>query len=428
MALRFHWSMSSAGDRHRGATARARQSGVPDLEAHLAFCRRAADCGIESLLTAFGFHRPDPIALAAALGVLTDRITFMIAVRSGVCSPTSLVQQINTLSALTQGRVCLNIVAGHTPEEQRYYGDFLSHDERYERTDEFLTICRRFWSGESPITFAGRYYRIENGRLNTPFVSDERRSPEIFLGGNSARAESLAIKHADCLWRLPDAPERMRPRIGPIVDTGTEVGLLVSMIARPTRAEAVDAAYAMVDALGAAPRDTQHEFQRRSDSVAFRTTFDLASATESGWLTPCLWSGAVPFLGAPAIALVGSADDVAEAIVDYTRVGVTQFLFMGWPDIDQMTFFSEAILPLVRAREGGSRCERDGVSREHAATAPSLTGNRSCFDSIGDYHRAESGRTPHARTRPASPTPVFPISTCRCRSPTPRRRAASIRC
>ena len=44
---------------------------------------------------------------------------------------------------LTGGRVSLNIVAGHSPDEQRYYGDFLTHDERYERTDEFLTICRR---------------------------------------------------------------------------------------------------------------------------------------------------------------------------------------------------------------------------------------------------------------------------------------------
>jgi len=78
--------------------------------------------------------------------------------------------------------------------EMRYYGDFLAHDERYERTDEFLTICRRFWSGESPITFTGRHYVLENGRLNTPFVSDERASPEIFLGGNSSSASRLATK------------------------------------------------------------------------------------------------------------------------------------------------------------------------------------------------------------------------------------------
>jgi alkanesulfonate monooxygenase len=355
MALRFHWSMSSAGDSDRGAAARARQSGVPDLAAYLAFCRRAEACGIESLLTAVGFHRPDPIALASALGVLTDRITFMVAVRSGVCSPTALVQQINTVSALARGRVCLNIVAGHTPEEQRYYGDFLTHEARYERTDEFLTVCRRFWSGEPAITFTGRHYAIENGRLNTPFVSDVRAGPEIFIGGNSAHAEALAIKHGDCLWRLPDTPERLAPRVAPLVDAGTGVGLLVSMIARPTRAEAIRDAGQMLERLGAAGRQNQRDFIGRSDSVAFQSTHDLASraAAAAGWLGPYLWSGAVPYLGAPAIALVGSADDVATAILEYASVGVTQFLFMGWPDIDQMTFFSEAVLPLVRSREDG---------------------------------------------------------------------------
>ena len=126
------------------------QSGVPDLPAHVEFCRHAERCGIESLLTAFGFHRPDPIVLAAALACRTESVTFMIAVRSGVVAPTAFVQQINTLSVLTGGRVCLNVVIGHTPEEQHYYGDFLSHDERFERTDEFLTVCRALWDARWP--------------------------------------------------------------------------------------------------------------------------------------------------------------------------------------------------------------------------------------------------------------------------------------
>lgn len=352
MALRFHWSLSSAGDNRRGQRSRAVQSGVPDLSQHLAFCRQAEASGMDSLLTAFGFHRADPIALAAALGVLTERITFMVAVRSGVCTPTLLVQQINTLSVLTRGRVSLNVVAGHTPHEQRYYGDFLSHDERYERTDEFLTICRRFWDAEGPVTFSGRHYSIEEGRVNTPFVSDARSAPEIFVGGNSAQAEALALKHADCLWRLPDAADRLERAVAPIVDRGTEVGLLVSMIARSTTGEAVDAACALVESLAATSRTTQRDFAGRSDSVAFTGTYARATTGTDAWLGPCLWNGAVPYLGAPAIALVGSAEDVASTILGYQRIGISQFLFMGWPDIEEMSFFSEAVLPLVRAREG----------------------------------------------------------------------------
>src|SRR5262249_14601226 len=83
MAMRFHWSRSWAGEKFRGAKARA-AVGIPSLDTLARFCKHAEDCEIESLLTAFGFHRPDPLVLAGALGVLTSRIKFMVAVRSGI--------------------------------------------------------------------------------------------------------------------------------------------------------------------------------------------------------------------------------------------------------------------------------------------------------------------------------------------------------
>ena len=146
--LRFHWSMSAAGAEQKGAQARAAQNGRPDLDAHLAYCQAAEACGIESLLTAFGFHRPDPIAMAAALGMVTRKVKFMVAMRSGVISPTAFVQQVNTVSALTQGRLCLNVVGGHTPREQRGYGDgTLEPGERVpnrgDRTRSCLAISLR---------------------------------------------------------------------------------------------------------------------------------------------------------------------------------------------------------------------------------------------------------------------------------------------
>src|SRR5437764_12565488 len=125
MGLRFHWSLSSAGEKFRGAQARSAQSATPKLQTLVEFCRHAEDCGIDSLLTAFGFHRPDPIVLAAAVGMATRKIKFMVAVRSGIFSPTAFVQQVNSVATLTNGRICLNVVAGHTPEEPRYYGHFL---------------------------------------------------------------------------------------------------------------------------------------------------------------------------------------------------------------------------------------------------------------------------------------------------------------
>jgi alkanesulfonate monooxygenase len=353
MTMRFHWSMSSAGEKYRGAQARS-AVGVPELETLLRFCRHAEECEIESVLTAFGFHRPDPIVLAAAVGVLTTKIKFMVAVRSGVFSPAAFVQQINTVATLTNGRICINVVAGHTPEEQRYYGDFLAHDERYDRTDEFLTVCNAFWKREAEVDFDGKYYRVEKGKLNVPFAAPDRATPEIFLGGGSQRAEALAVKHADCLWRLPDKPSVLSLRTPELIDQGIEVGLLVSLVIRPTHREAMAATERLLEEVGGRPRRTHEEFAKRSDSVAFTSTYALA-ANQQQWLTDYLWTGAVPFLGAPAMAIVGSPDEVTNALFEFRAAGITQFLFMGWPDMAEMSNFHDEVLPRVRAREAAER-------------------------------------------------------------------------
>jgi alkanesulfonate monooxygenase len=350
MNLRFHWSMSAVGDAHRGAKDRSTLQWFPDFDELVSFCRHAEECGIDSLLTAVGVHRPDPIALASALGMLTTRIKFMVAVRSGLISPTAFVQQVNTVAALTNGRICINVVAGHTPAEQAAYGDFLAHDDRYARTDEFLAICNALWKGDGPVTFDGRFFRVENAKLNAGFTSPERGGPEVFVGGASAQAADLAIRHGHCLWILPEKTETLRAHIAPVLDAGVEAGLLISIHVRPTRDEAVQSASMMVEKVREKAARTHENFEKRSDSVAWRSAYELAR-NESHWLTETLWTGAVPYLGAPAIALVGSPDDVAGAILDYKAMGISQFLFMGWPDAEAMTIFARDVLPIIRREE-----------------------------------------------------------------------------
>jgi alkanesulfonate monooxygenase len=348
--LRFHWSLSAVGDAMRRGQAQVAMSGAFDLDTHVAFCRAAEECGIESLLMAFGFTRPDPFTWSAALGSRTEKINFLTAIRSGICSPTLFVQQVNTLSVITGGRVYINIVAGRAPGEHRYYGDFLSHDERYERTDEFWQICHALWRGDGPVDFTGRHYRVEEARINTPFLSEERDRPKIYLGGNSEQAMRLAIRHADCLLTFPEAPESLAERIRPVLDSGTKVGLLVSMIAKPTRDEAVAAAADLITTAGDAAREVHKNVRGGTDSVGFTSMYEMAD-NDSAWMTRYLWTGAVPFLGPPAISLVGSADDMVEAIFEYRAVGVTEFLFTGFPDLEQMRFFAAEVLPKVRERE-----------------------------------------------------------------------------
>ena len=54
----------------------------------------------------------------------------------------------------------------------------------------------------------------------------------------------------------------------------------------------------------------------------------------------------------PRSRLSDSNEEIAQALIDYNRIGVTQFLFTGWPDLDEMTSFSRHVLPRVRELEG----------------------------------------------------------------------------
>jgi alkanesulfonate monooxygenase len=354
MKLKFHWRLLQGGE-NRSVTTRAtgasqRATGLPDLEQQIEFCRQAEVSGITGLLTDVGASKPDPILLAAALGLATERIEFIVAYRSGLTLPTTFVQQLNTLSALVKGRVSLNIVAGHSPVEQRYYGDYLVHSERYARTEEFLAICRAFWKNDGPVNYHGKYYCLDQGQLNTPFLSPHRRFPELFIAGGSDEARNLAISQGTLWMRLADTPENVRPSGAPVLAAGKEVGLRMSIITRSTRQEAVHAAYELLSSLDPAMRDREKEarFMTKSDSVSINATYALA---EKEWLNPWLWTGAVRTHGAPAVSLVGSFAEVAQALIEYARIGVTQFILSGWPKLDEMILFGNEILPRVRQVE-----------------------------------------------------------------------------
>ena len=71
--------------------------------------------------------------------------------------PTLAAQQTATLQRFSEGRVLLNIVSGGDDVEQRRFGDWLGHDERYARTGEFLHIVNSVWRQES-VDFKGEYY------------------------------------------------------------------------------------------------------------------------------------------------------------------------------------------------------------------------------------------------------------------------------
>ena len=350
--LRFHWRLPQRGE-GTGITRTGQKSfsetGLPDLENQIRFCREAEACGIDSLLVDFGWLKPDSIILSTALGLATTSIRFIIAYRSGLMAPTTFVQQLNTLSSMIDGRFSLNVVAGYSPEEQRAYGDYLPHDERYARTEEFLAVCNLFWGG-GPVDFAGKHYRVEGGKLLTPFVSPDAAGPELLIAGTSNQARDLAIRQGTCWMMFAQPPQAIAEIAGPVLAAGRTIGIRAAVVVRETHEEAVAAAREIVERAdpGASSSKGERQFISATDSVSMSRTFDAAAEE---WLTPTLWTGAVRVFGSSSLVLVGTPEEIASALFDYRAAGVTQFIFSGWPKLEEMQVFGREVIPLVRRRE-----------------------------------------------------------------------------
>lgn len=340
--------MKTAQETSRVLTTRsASPAALPDLDGWSRFALKAEEVGIESVLLSFSYYEPDTISIACAVGRTTTKLKFIVAYRTGLMQPATFVQQINTLSGLIGGRVALNFVAGSSPEEQRGYGDFLEHDERYARAEEYLAICRSFWRNDGEVNFNGQYCRVEGGRLLTPFLAPDRAAPEIYVSGHSEQAQRLALNQGSSWLRLIDTPEKLRPLVTAFRERGVEVSLRLCVICKSTREEAIEAARNML------PNEVIEKEERSiltgSDSQTLHQA--LAAADNVGWLNQNLWAGLVPYFGSSAMTLLGSPQELAQIFMEYKRIGITQFIISGWPKLDEMLIFGREVLPLIRESE-----------------------------------------------------------------------------
>jgi alkanesulfonate monooxygenase len=65
---------------------------------------------------------------------------------------------------------------------------------------------------------------------------------------------------------------------------------------------------------------------------------------------PNLWAGIGLVRGGAGTALVGSHAEVAERIAEYHRLGIDEFIFSGYPHLEEAYWFGEGVLPLLQAR------------------------------------------------------------------------------
>jgi alkanesulfonate monooxygenase len=65
---------------------------------------------------------------------------------------------------------------------------------------------------------------------------------------------------------------------------------------------------------------------------------------------PNLWAGVGLVRGGAGTALVGSHEQVADRIEEYAALGIEEFIFSGYPHLEEAYWFGEGVLPELRRR------------------------------------------------------------------------------
>lgn len=343
------WFIPTHGDGHYlGSTKGAR---IADFSYFKQIAQAADRLGYTGVLIPTGRSCEDPWTLASSLAAITDRLKFLIAVRPGIMSPAVAARMASTVDRISDGRLLINVVAGGDPVELAGDGLFLSHDERYEITDEFLTIWRQLLAGEN-VDYSGKYLRIEGGKQLFPPV--QQPHPPIYFGGSSPAGQAVAAKHSDVYLTWGEPPKQVEQKIKEVrllaerEGRTVRFGIRLHVIVRETEEEAWEDAERLIRYVDSDVIEAAQRTLARQDSVGQQRMLQLhKGGREELEISPNLWAGVGLVRGGAGTALVGNPTQVAERIKEYQDLGIDTFVLSGYPHLEEAYQFAELVFPLL---------------------------------------------------------------------------------
>ena len=353
MSVVLHWFLPTSGDSRTvvpfGPDGHRRP---PTLDYLAQIARAADDLGYTGVLTPTGTWCEDSWLVTAALLRETKRLKFLVAFRPNSISPTLAAQKAATFQRISGGRLLLNIVTGGDDSEQRRFGDWLDHDERYDRTDEFLSVLRGALTGQ-PYDFEGRYFHVAGATVNQV----PEPIPQLYFGGASGAAEVVAAKHVDVYLAWGEPPSMVAPRLARMRELAAEqgrtlrFGIRLHVISRDRAQDAWAETERFLDQLDPAVVTAAQAALAKSASVGQRRMVSLHSGSRDDLvIAPNLWAGIGLIRGGAGTALVGSHEEVADRIEEYHQLGFDEFILSGHPHLEEAYWFGEGVMPILRRR------------------------------------------------------------------------------
>ena len=166
------------------------------------------------------FPSNDPTLVIAAMAYATKTLGFGCTFSTTYFPPYHTAKVFSTLDHLTNGRVGWNIVTSYLADAEANFGitQSLTHDERYDRAEEYLEVCYKLWEHSwedgavvrdaardcfndpariHQIDHVGRWFSVPGPHMCEP---SPQRTPLLYQAGQSGRGVQFAARHAEAVF------------------------------------------------------------------------------------------------------------------------------------------------------------------------------------------------------------------------------------
>jgi N-acetyl-S-(2-succino)cysteine monooxygenase len=205
---------------------------VTDIDYYLELAKIAESGAMDSVFIADAlWHKQrsnycgglEPLTVLSSLALGTEHIGLIATASTSYYEPFHLARMFASLDHISGGRVGWNIVVSNSVNEARNFNrsTMLSHQERYDRADEFLEVAHRLWeswdedaviwdraSGHYTdpdrihlVEHRGEYFKVR-GPLNIQRSPQSR--PFMVQAGASEAGKSFAARHADAVFTVQE--------------------------------------------------------------------------------------------------------------------------------------------------------------------------------------------------------------------------------
>ncbi|HET7863313.1 MAG TPA: dimethyl sulfone monooxygenase SfnG [Burkholderiaceae bacterium] len=291
-------------------------------------------------------YQHESVAFSHALLAATEKLKVIAAILPGPWNPALAAKQLATIDQLTHGRVAINIVSGWFRGEFTAIGEpWLDHDERYRRSEEFIRALKGIWTQDN-FSFRGDFYRFTDYTLRPKPL--QRPHPEIFQGGSSRAARDMAARVSDWYFTNGNTPDAIKAQVDDIRAKAAKnghsvkIGVNAFVIARDTEEEARQV---LAEIIAKADPEAVNAFGHEVKNAG------KASPEGEGNWAKSTFEDLVQYNDGFRSNLIGTPQQVAERILALKDVGVDLVLIGFLHFIEEVEYFGQRVLPLVRELE-----------------------------------------------------------------------------